>query len=69
MSDVATQIAFLEDDHTKEHRKQIRTSLVHTHFPKLVDAGTIRYDPDRDAVESDEQATSILSVLESTAVE
>ncbi|RJX47791.1 hypothetical protein DP106_14060 [Halonotius pteroides] len=63
VSDVADQIALLEDEHTRDNYERICMSLVHTHLPVLADAGTITYDYDQEVVELRDQGTDVLQYL------
>lgn len=68
VNDVAEQIARLEEDYSTDHHERICTSLIHTHLPKLEEAGIIRYDTDQDVIEWDDEATRNLSDVSSTTL-
>lgn len=67
VSDLADQLALWEGEHTRDRYERICTSLVHTHVPKLVDAGVARYDPDRETVELLEAADRLAPYLDLAA--
>ena len=51
VSDLADQIALREGEHTHDRYERICTGLVHVHPPKLVEAGVVRFDPERETVQ------------------
>lgn len=46
----AAQEAVSPDEIPPDVRKQVQTTLVHTHLPKLADAGAIEFDPRTGAI-------------------
>ncbi|WP_425494272.1 DUF7344 domain-containing protein [Natronoglomus mannanivorans] len=70
LADLAADVAARENEGTvteppKETVRTIHTSLYHTHIPKLVEAGAVEYDQDRDLVrvsKTDGQIEQLLTV-------
>ncbi|ELZ05876.1 DUF7344 domain-containing protein [Natrialba asiatica] len=48
---------------SKEKVRTIHTSLYHTHIPKLVEAGAVEYDQDRDLVRTSETSERVQHLL------
>lgn len=63
LGDLAEQIAIWEADPTHDHYERILTGLYHTHLPKLVDAGIVRYDVEQETVELLEAIDSLIPHL------
>lgn len=66
--DLAEDVAGRENEETFTEVSEgtvrtISTSLYHVHFPKLVDAGVVEYDQDRDLVRTSESTELIERVL------
>lgn len=70
LADLAEDVATRENEGTvtelpKEKVRTIHTSLYHAHIPKLVEAGAVEYDQNRDLVrvsETSEQVEHLLTV-------
>ncbi|MFC6765973.1 DUF7344 domain-containing protein [Natrinema soli] len=70
LADLAADVAGRENKEAvtkppKEKVRTIHTSLYHIHIPKLVEAGVVEYDQDRDLVrvsETGEQIEHLLTV-------
>ena len=61
LADLAEDVAARENEEPiteipKEEILRIRTSLYHNHVPRLVDAGAVEYDRDRNSVQISETA-------------
>ena len=68
LTDLAENIAVRENEETlteipNEKVRAISTSLYHVHIPKLVDAGAVEYDQDRDMVRISETTDRVERVL------
>ena len=68
LADLAEYIALRENEETlseipKEEAQAISTSLHHVHIPKLVDAGAVEYDQDRNQVRVSESTDLVEQVL------
>lgn len=68
LTKLAEDVAVRENEETlteipKETVQTISTSLYHAHIPKLVDAGAVEYDQDRDLVRISETTDLIERVL------
>lgn len=50
LGELAEQVAIREGDPTYDHYERILTSLYHTHLPRLVDGGMVRYDVEGETV-------------------
>lgn len=50
LGELAEQVAIREGDPTYDHYERILTSLYHSHLPRLVDAGMVRYDVEGETV-------------------
>lgn len=50
LGELAEQIAIYEGDSAYDQYERIVTSLHHTHLPKLVEAGIVRYDAEQETV-------------------
>ena len=51
LTDLTEQIAMWEEALTRDRCERILTGLHHIHLPKLVDAGLVRYDVERETIE------------------
>ena len=65
VAELAERIAAWQDGNHSP--KEVRTSLVHAHLPKLADAGVVDYDHERGIVEPAEGADDLEPYLEKTA--
>lgn len=68
MTDLAEDVAIRENERPfteipKEAVRSIATSLYHVHIPKLVDAGAVVYDQERDLVRVSETVDLVERVL------
>ena len=70
LADLAEDVAVRENEEaiteiSKEEIQRIRTSLYHNHVPRLVDAGVVEFDPDRNSVRRSEtgDATELAHLL------
>lgn len=68
LTDLAEDVAVRENEGTlteipEEEVQAISTSLYHIHIPKLVDAGAVEYDRNRDLVRISESTDLIERVL------
>lgn len=68
LTELAEDVAVRENEETfteipEETVRTISTSLYHVHIPKLVDAGAVEYDQDRDLVRISESTDLIERVL------
>lgn len=50
LGELAEQIALREGDPSRDRYERIVTGFYHVHLPRLVEAGVVRYDPDRETV-------------------
>lgn len=50
LGELAEQLALWEDTPSRDHYERILTSLYHSHLPKLIDAGLIRYEVEQETV-------------------
>lgn len=63
LGELAEHIAVQEGDPTRDRYERILTGLVHTHLPKLTDAGVVRYDPGRETLKRRESADQLAPFL------
>ena len=68
LTELAGDVAVRENERPlpeipKETVRTISTSLHHVHIPKLVDAGAVEYDQDRDLIRISETADLVERVL------
>lgn len=68
LADLAEEIAVHEnegpiDDIPRESLQRIEMSLYHAHIPKLVDAGVVEYDNERDLIRESDPADRIERAL------
>lgn len=64
LDDLAEQIALWEGDPSRDRYERILTDLCHRHLPRLTDAGVVRFDADRETVESRPAADAVAPFLE-----
>lgn len=50
LGEVAEHVALAEGDPSRDRYERIVTGLYHAHLPGMIEAGIVRYDPDRETV-------------------
>lgn len=63
LGELAEHVALREGDPTRDRYERVLTGLVHTHVPKLADAGVVRYDPDRKTLKRQQSADQLAPFL------
>ncbi|MFC4543001.1 hypothetical protein ACFO5R_13820 [Halosolutus amylolyticus] len=64
IDDVTAQLAHREGDPTRERRDAIATAFYHTHLPRLIDTGVVRYDREGGTIERRAAAAALDPYLE-----
>ena len=63
VGEVAEQIVLWEDEPTRDRYERVCTALVHTHLPKLRDAGVLDYCPELESVAVRDSAEQLAPYL------
>lgn len=64
LGELSEQLAVWEDDPTYDCYERILTSLHHTHLPKLVDGGLVRYESEQETVKGLDAIESVRPYLD-----
>ena len=64
IDELTAQLAIRDGDRTRDRRDAIRTRFHHSHLPKLLETGVVRYDPAAGTIERRAAAASLDPYLE-----